>query len=538
MSNVDSLLRDHVTLQVDSIDRLYLNGYVPRLQRPQNLWWFLHEHRGCPVISPVLVKRMTDDFVRKIVRFASDHEVPVVRFEKGACKEDIARQHLDSFEGQEGVVMIGVAQEKVSSFRSYQKDRGKQRRPGQPPCYAFYRGPVNVNQYYFYLFDRDFGLCFIKFSSYVPFTVRVWLNVHEWAKRQLEHQGIGFEPLDNGLLSCDDPEALQAICDSFGHEQIEAFFRKWLRHLPHPFTAQDRQAGFHYELSILQMEVSTTQVFDRPLSGRLFFEQVIRDNLDIGRPDRVSLIFDRRITRRTPGRFRTRVLTAGVTPSLRFNYKATSVKQYFKLERALRTETTINNARDFRIGKKIRNLGRLRTIGRNVNHRLLSLERVAHHCAIASQTVERIVLPTVDEDEHKAPGLRWGDPRVMALFSAICCFAAAPEGFSNRMLRPRVAALYQAGPRGHTASRMSYDLRRLRRNGIIRRIGNSHRYHLTPQGRRIALFMTKSYVRVVRPVLHMLDPKLPDDAPGRLRQAWRSCEKALDAVVSEAKIAA
>ena len=86
--------------------------------------------------------------------------------------------------------------------------------------------------------------------------------------------------------------------------------------------------------------MSCTQVFDKPLSGRLFFEQVIRENLDIGRPDQVSLIFDRRVTRRTPGQFRTRVLTAGVTPSLRFDYKATKVKQYFKLERALRTETT------------------------------------------------------------------------------------------------------------------------------------------------------------------------------------------------------
>ena len=264
-------------------------------------------------LSPVLVKRLTDDFVRKINRFAEASAVPVVHFEKGDCKEAIAQT-------------------------------------------------------------------------------------------KLEH---------NGFFACDDPDALQEICDGFGVAHIEAFFRKWLRRLPHPFTAEDRKAEFRYELSILQLEMSTTQVFDKPLSGRLFFEQVIRENLDIGRPDRVSLIFDRRITRRTPGRFRTRVSTAGVTPSLRFDYKATRVKQYFKLERALRTETTINNAKDFRVGKRLCNLDRLRTIGRNVHHRLLSLECVAQHCAIASQTVERVVLPTVDE--HRAPALRWGDPRAMAL---------------------------------------------------------------------------------------------------------------------------
>jgi hypothetical protein len=282
--------------------------------------------------------------------------------------------------------------------------------------------------------------------------------------------------------------------------------------------------------------MSTTQVFDKPLSGRHFFEQVIRENLDIGRPDRVSLIFDRRVTRRTPGRFRTRVLTAGVTPSLRFDYKSTRVKQYFKLERALRTETTINNANDFRVGKRLINLNRLRTIGRNVNHRLLALECVAEHCAIASKTVERIVLPTVDEDDQRAPALRWGDPRVMALLSAICGFAAAPEGFTNRTLRRRVAALHHPD-RTYTASRMSYDLRRLRLNHIIIRVPNTHRYVLTQQGRKIAIFMTKTYARVVRPIFQRLDPKLdgPDDP---LRRAWRDCEHQLDRAIESARIAA
>ena len=282
--------------------------------------------------------------------------------------------------------------------------------------------------------------------------------------------------------------------------------------------------------------MSTTQVFDRPLSGRLFFEQVIRENLDIGRPDQVSLIFDRRVTRRTPGRFRTRVLTAGVTPSLRFDYKSTRVKQYFKLERALRTETTINNANDFGIGKRIKNLERLRSIGQNVNHRILNLECVAQHCAIASQTVERVVLPTVDEGEERTPALRWGDPRVMALFSAICSFAAAPEGFTNRNLRPRVAILQASDE--YTTSQMGYDLRRLRKNGIIVRVPKSHRYMLTAQGRKIALFMTKTYVRVVRPVFQRLDPSLPEDANSPLRKAWRACEKEIDKLVEDAKLAA
>jgi len=161
--------------------------------------------------------------------------------------------------------------------------------------------------------------------------------------------GIAFEALDNGFAAVSDPAALQQICDQLGPEQIDALLRKWLARLPHPFTAADRDAGYRYDISILQAEFSLTQMLDRPVTGRVFFEQVIRDNLDAGRPDQVSLIFDRRLKRTghraTPGRFRTRVITSGVTPSLHVDYKHATIKQYHKEGRALRTETTINDTR-------------------------------------------------------------------------------------------------------------------------------------------------------------------------------------------------
>src|SRR6476469_5652054 len=152
--------------------------------------------------------------------------------------------------------------------------------------------------------------------------------------------------------------------------------------LPHPFTGADRPVGYRYERSVLQAEFSLTQMLDKPVSGRMFFEQVIRDNLDIGRPDQVSLVFDRQLRRRgphpTPGRFRTRVITSGVTPSLHVDYKHTTIKQYHKEGRALRTETTINDSEDFRIRKGLVNLPALREIGLRANRRLLGVQRLDH----------------------------------------------------------------------------------------------------------------------------------------------------------------
>src|SRR5713226_6621107 len=242
-----------------------------------------------------------------------------------------------------------------------------------------YRTTAMVNHYYFYGVDQDFGPFFCKFSSYFPYTAKFCLNGHEYLKRQLSRAGIAYETLDNGLRSCADHARMQALADDLSAEKIEALVRKWLARLPQPLSASDRAAGYDYEISILQAEFSLTQVLDRPLTGRLFFEAAIRENLDLGRPEQVQLIFERRTTKATPSRFRTRVITEGVTPALHVDYKHSRIKQYHKEGRALRTETTINDTRDFYIGKRLKNLPALRQtpappqvrVGFQANRRLL-----------------------------------------------------------------------------------------------------------------------------------------------------------------------
>ena len=219
---------------------------------------------------------------------------------------------------------------------------------------------------------------------------------------------------------------MQAICDRLGPEQIDALLRKWLAILPHPFTAADRAAGYRYDISVWQAEFSLTQVLDRPISGRVFFEQVIRDNLDAGRPDQVALIFDRRLKRTgpraTPGPFRTRVITEGVTPSLHIDYKHTKIKQYHKEGRALRTETTINDTRDFRIGKRLTNLPALREVGFSANRRLLGVQRLSHNPIRAAEAFTAVHEPITTDTGQRVAGLRLGDRRAHALLQALLVF--------------------------------------------------------------------------------------------------------------------
>ncbi len=312
-----------------------------------------------------------------------------------------------------------------------------------------------VNHYYFYCVDQDFGPFFLKFCSYFPYNAKLCLNGHEYVKCQLDQQGIAYEALDNGILSCKHPHRLQSLCNGLSAKKIDTLLRKWLARLPHPFSNRDRQAGYRYDLSILQIELSLTQVLDRPVTGRIFFEEVIRENLDIGRPKQVQLIFDRWVTRSTPGLFRTRVITDGVIPSLHVDYKGTRIKQYHKEGRALRTETTINNANDFYIGKRLHNLPALRRIGFQANRRLLEVQKITHDCIMAEETFQQINRPRQVESQRTS-ALRFGDPKVQALWSALLVFPWLPTGFSNRNLRESFASLL--GPNSSRAYPRPNDL--------------------------------------------------------------------------------
>jgi hypothetical protein len=492
--NVATILRDHVSLSSSCIDRLYLNGYVPKLQSSGQLCTFLEDHLGNRIASPAAIRPLHDRFVQAVAAFAEQHMVPVVQFERGQRKDDVAARYRSGFQPAEGVVFIGVAQERQSSFKAT-----KHLIPPHAVRFSFSRQSVAVNQYYFYLQDAEWGPAFIKVGTYMPYPVRVCLNGNEWLKRQLAKEAIPFDSLDNGFLWCADPERLQQLADSLSPADVQTLFDRWLERLPWPLTATDRVAGYRHRLSIWQLEMSLTQVFTRPIYGRHFFEAVIRNNLDLGRPDRVSLLFPTRLNRRTPPPdlgYKTRVITYGVAPSLHVEFKHSHVKQYFKEQRALRTETTINDPLDFQRTKSLHTLPQLRHIGQQINVKLLQVERLADGGMPRASLFERLQLATVSPTGQRISALRFGDPRVHALFAALCRFSLFPEGFRNRDLRPLVAGLLGRDLARYTAGAMTYDLRRLRLHGIVQRAPGTQRYTLTATGAQAVFFYTTLHRRL------------------------------------------
>jgi len=275
---------------------------------------------------------------------------------------------------------------------------------------------------------------------------------------------------------------------------------------------------------------------DRPVSGRIFFEDVIRENLDIGRPQQVQLIFDRLIIKTTPRPFRTPVITDGVIPSLHIDYKGTRIKQYHKAGQALRTETTINNTYDFYIGKNLRNLPALRRIGFQANRRLLQVQRISHDCILAEEAFQKINRP-VQVTSQRASALRFADPKVQALWRALLLFQLLPTGFSNRHLRQHFASLLGQPPDSLTQGQMTYHLRRLRFHGIVEPIPQTHRYRITDLGLRTAWFCTRTYSRILRPGLGALLPEL-SPPNSSLRRSFDKLDQEVTSWIQHAKLAA
>jgi len=511
---------------------MYLNVYVPQLQRVGGVVWYLRGHLGQRFASTAAVAPKSAAFVGAIEQYAKRHRIEVVSFQKGQRKDDITQQYLRRFRRTEGVLYIGKAQEKARVMRTA---RRRCARSGMTYPWIV-ESTAMVNHYYCYCVDEDFGPFFLKFCSYFPYNAKLCINGHEYAKCQLPKRGIGFEALDNGIGQCEDPKALQRICEGLTESKIERLLRKWLARLPHPFSPADRRAGYRYALSILQAEFSLTQVLDRPVVGRIFFEEVIRENLDLGRPGQVQLIFNRRVNARTPGRFRTRVLTEGVTPSLHIDYKHSRIKQYHKEGQALRTETTINDTYDFAIGRRLNNLPALRKVGFEANRRLLDVQRISHDCALGEDAFQRLQQPLALAGQ-RASALRFADTRVQALLHALVLFVFLARGFPNHDLRKHLAPLLGLSPSELTPGRMTYDLRRLRLHGLIERLSGTHRYRLTARGLQTALFYTRVYARILRPGLALINATAV--APrASLQRTFNAAQRAVDTWCDEVKLAA
>jgi hypothetical protein len=511
------MVAGHVRLDISCLDRVYLNGYVAKLQTAGGVIYFFHDHRGKPIVSPALFEPIGEKFRKDIKDWAQANGVPVIRFAAGERKADVMAPYLDAAagSGRSQVAAIGCAQE----FQLVWTARKRDTDPGGCPQFSFTKEQRRVSVFYVCIWDTAMGSGFIKICSYFPYPVKAWINGHEWAKRQALAAGIGFTALSNGFASCADPAALQDICDRFGPGTVQVWFERWMAKIPLPLTGADRDAGYWWELSMRQVETSRTLVFDEDCHARAFFEALLCENMDLGRPENVELLFrrgQRRGGHSSPppgGGFKTKIDRYCDLVTLNVFYKSSRLKQYLKDGVALRIETVINSPKDLRCNRLLQNLPELQDKARAINARLLHTETVGQGTALVSPVIERITRPTLTGEGRKAPALRFGDLRVQALAGAIACMLFAVTGITNKTLRGLMTGLLH---RPYSMNQASYDLARLARNDLIRRVPGRNRYTLTRDGLLFAHFYTKVYDHILRPLMAPDRPSAPPELAAAL----------------------
>ena len=509
MVTAAEMVAGHVTLDISCMGRLYLNGYVPRLQTPGGVIYFFHDHRKKPIVSPALFEPIGDKFRKDMKDWAKASGIPLVAFRPGERKADVMAPYLDAAasSGRSQVAAAGCAQEFQGVWTARKRDAG----PGKPPQFSFTREQRRVSVFYACIWDEAMGGGFIKICTYFPYPLKAWVNGHEWAKRQAIAAGIRFTELSNGFASCHDPAALQEICDRLGPEDVQAWSDRWMAVIPLPLTGADRDGGFWWELSMRQVETSRTLVFDAGVHARAFFEALLCENMDLGRPENAELLFRRGETRGfpsgpPPGGFKTKIDQYCELVTMNVFCKHSRLKQYLKDGTALRIETVINKPSDLRVNRRLENLPELQARARAINAFLLETETAGQDTVLVSPVIERITRPTLTEEGRKAPALRFGDLRVQALAGAIAAMLFTVPGITNRTLRGLMSGLLN---HPYSVNQASYDLSRLARNGLIERVPGRNRYTLTRDGLLFACFYTRVYDHVLRPLMAPGRPNAP-----------------------------
>jgi hypothetical protein len=329
---------------------------------------------------------------------------------------------------------------------------------------------------------------------------------------------------------------MQRVCDELSAGKIDRLLRKWLRRLPHPFPPRDRAVGYRYQLSILQAEFSLTQVLDQPVTGRIFFEEVICENLDIGRPSQVSLVFDRKVSRRTPGQFRTRVITDGVCRRCTSTTRRPASSSITRRDRRFEPKpppTTPATSPSADASKISTNCARSALRPTDVYLTSNASVTIASSAKPLSRTCKNLIMV----NQHRVAALRFADPRVHALLHVLLLFLLVQGTFTNKDVREHLAPLLGKKPSQLSPGQITYDLRRLRLHGLTERIPKTHRYRLTAKGLRTAIFYNRLYNRSLRTGLAIISPCAANsELP--IAKSIRAAENAVNKWCQHQKLAA
>src|SRR5216684_1903647 len=519
MERLLELLGQSVQFFYTCWDRIVLNGYIERLQRPENLVHFFHDVVGIACIEPAVLEQRTNAYRAWVRRVTDEWDIPVLPApRKPVRNEDFVQPFYRRLKGEPGIACVLTSMEQSRTFVSYTP---RWTPPSGDANYRFIKAcRKRFLHLYWYVFDPVMGPMSVRVASYFPFNVTCYLNGHSFVAQELTRAGVRFRKDDNAFLGVADVAALQAAADRLSAALLQRRCNHWARRVVPVFSPAERaalQPGYRY--SMVQIELATDTIFKRSAPLNALFRRACELGVLVGGAERTTHLFGRRVDRRYQGKLQT-VLDQREAghPVLRWYYQTSFAKQYTRgdqhSDRILRTETCSNDTRHFGIGRRLENLPLLRDKLAATNERCLGEQAELLASAVDTGQLAALAAPVMI-GQRRVPGLKLHDDRVIRLLETLLHPGGFVRDWTTRELHTRVVARHRLASDEYRLSQLRYDLSKLRAKGLVERIGKTRRYCLTPIGLKLGVLLVKLRTRLLGPLASLIHQPKPNATPRR-----------------------
>ena len=523
--------KNSIRFQYRCFDRILLNGLIQPFQQEQRVVGFFSTYRDLYPVSRNVLREIATQFQNWVINRSKKWAAPILDAPEGR-RDDFVQQYFIAAKPDQvvcilkarepGRIMTAIGTKKENRWHLELKQRW-------------------VNQYNFYINDSEWGRMFVRVCPYFPFSARVCLNQHHWIANRLKQRGIRFRQSTNAFASCAEPKLLQEIADSLAAKDLSRCGRKWLAQLTPFFTERERkQAGVEHRLFFSQIEYCDNLIFSRRASVDQLSQRLIDANRTIGQPNKISVIFGRKIQKYHAGKLQTVIEDLDLAnPVIRSHYKNGFLKQYVRDKSNLRTEPATNNVTDYGVGKALENLPQLKEKLSNIIDRYHNVQQDILESFVDRGQLHALIRPTELPNGKRIPGLKLDHPRQLALMHALVRFShiAAQDSFSTPEIHADTAEALGCTTAQYTLGSLRYDLSKLRAKGLVHRLHKSRRYRLTPEGYRICVVYLKLFEKLYAPLTSAIlkpfqhDRCLVDSKTSQLDKLYRAVIISLDQLI-------
>jgi hypothetical protein len=523
--------QDSIRFGYRCFDRILLNGLIQPFQQPERVIGFFSTYRNQYPVSRDVLREIADQFHNWVQNLSKKWDAPILDAPESRRDEFVEPYFRRAKRDQIVVILKAREPARILTAIGNKKDNRWHLQLAQRW----------VVQYNFYVHDRNWGRMFVRLCPYFPFSARVCLNQHHWLAHRMRQEGLDFQQTSNAFLRCRNPKRLQELADSLTAHDLLVCGRKWLNGFTPFFREQERkQAGCQHRLFFAQVEYCDNLIFHRRVALDALGDRLLDANRTIGQPNKITVIFGRKITKQYRGKLQTVLEDLHLpNPVIRSHYGHGFIKQYVRDHVLLRTEPATNNVNDYALNKAIDHLPALRQKLSSIVDNYLNIQQDILETFVDRGQLGQLSQPTLLPNGKRIPGLKLDHPRQLALMHALLRFShiAAESTFTTAELHPQTAEALGCSTADYRLSALRYDLSKLRAKGLVEKIPHSRRYRLLPNGYRICLVFLKLFERIYAPLTAGLlrpvpaDNKLQQQRLSQLDRLYQRVTHAVDDLV-------